>query len=335
MSIINYALSGSMKNFWDKLDPICDEVNKSKTSIFFHFLKCMASTGCGYSDYLNYQFYKKTKKEIKEYVTIKDQDKFYEIVSPSEYKTFFTIKPNFLVNFKDYINRDFFYQGTLEELKKFLKKNKVFMIKPIDGLGGHGVHKMLVDEVVDVEEFYNKLNSEGLFLEGYVQQHSKINKLCSSSVNTLRIMTFGYNGKSRIIGAYMRIGNGVADVDNFHQGGMGCEIDIETGKLIGPALDKDLHAFKKHPKSHIEFDGFEIPNWEIVKETVLKAALVNEHIHVVGWDVAVLEDGCTLIEGNRRPGFDLPQVTRGSGRKDMMRSVLDEINEVEGTHYKI
>ena len=332
--MISYALSGNMKKFWNNLDGVSKKTNRSKAGLFCNFLKCMIVTGCGYSDYLNYELYKRSKTELKEYVTIKDQDKFYEIVSPAKYKTFFTIKPDFLVNFKDYISRDFFYMGTKDELKKFLKKHEYFMIKPIDGLGGHGVEKLYSKDIKDIDEFYNKLQ-EGYFLEEYVIQHSKISKLCSSSVNTLRIMTFGYNGKSRIVGAFMRIGNGEADVDNFHQGGMGCIIDMDTGKLVGDAIDKDLNHFEKHPKSKIKFDGFQVPNWDIVKKTVLEAALVNEHIHVVGWDVAVTEDGCTLIEGNRRPGFDLVQVTYDRGRKDIMRDILKEINENEGTNYKV
>ena len=133
----------------------------------------------------------------------------------------------------------------------------------------------------------------------------------------------------------MRIGNGVNHCDNFHQGGMGCSINIETGKLIGNAVDKDLNEFESHPTSGVKFDGFQIPNWDKVKQMVLEAALVNNNIHVVGWDVAVTEEGATFIEGNRRPGFDLVQVLSERGRKDIMRSCLDEINKTEGTNYKV
>ena len=75
--------------------------------------------------------------------------------------------------------------------------------------------------------------------------------------------------------------------------------------------------------------------WEKAKELVLKASLVNNHIHMVGWDVAITEEGATLIEGNRRPGFDLIQVLSKKGRKDIMRYCLNIINENEGTNYKI
>ena len=335
MSIVSYAMSGNLKRFNKKLKEISIKENISYPKLKFKFINTFRLIGCGYSDFLNYELYKKSKKEIMEYATIKHQDKFYEIVSPSKYKTFFTIKTNFLRNFKDYIDRDFFDNGSLEELKEFLKKHEYFMIKPYDGLGGHGVEKLYSKDIKDIKEFYDKLKNEKLFLEEYVIQNKEISKIVDSSVNTIRIMTFGYNGKSKILFACMRFSDGTASVDNFHQGGMACLVDIKSGKLVGSAFNKNLEYFDKHPKSGIKFDGFQIPNWDKVKKLVLDAALVNKNIHVVGWDVAVTENGATFIEGNRRPGFDLVQVLSKRGRIDIMRDCLNEINKNEGTNYKI
>ena len=335
MSLIEYAKAGNLKRFRDNLKEISKKENKSTFYLFNHFLLTFLKSGCGYSDYLNYQLYNKTFKEISEYVTIKHQDKFYEIVSPAKYKTFFTIKPNFLNNFKDFINRDFFENGTVDDLKKFLSNNEEFMVKPRDGLGGKGVYKEYRKNIKDVNEFYDYLKNNNLFIEEYVKQNKEINRLCKESVNTIRIMTFAYNGKSEIVYAAMRIGNGINDVDNFHQGGMGCKIDLDKGILIGDAYDKDLNHFKVHPKSKVKFDGFKIPYWEEAKKLVLDASKVNNNIHMVGWDVAITDDGPTLIEGNRRPGFDLIQVLSKRGRKDIMRHCLDIVNKEEGTNYKI
>lgn len=335
MGLIEYARAGNLKRFKNNLKEISKKEKKSEFFLFNHFLLTFLKTGCGYSDYLNYELYNKTFKEIDEYVTIKHQDKFYEIVSPAKYKTFFTIKPNFLNNFKDYINRSFFAGGTVEELKAFLDKNEEFMVKPYDGLGGKGVYKEYRKNIKNVNDFYNYLNENHLFIEEYVKQNKEVNRLCKESVNTIRIMTFSYNGKSEIVYAAMRIGNGINNVDNFHQGGMGCKIDLEKGILIGDAIDKDLNHYEVHPKSKVKFDGFVLPNWEKAKKLVLDASLVNNNIHMVGWDVALTDEGATLIEGNRRPGFDLIQVLSKRGRKDIMRHCLDIINKEEGTNYKI
>ena len=335
MSIVSYALKGSLGNFLKNLEQVKEQTGISKFKLFNKFLKCFMMKGFGYSDYLNYELYLKSTKEIKEYVSIKEQDKFYEIVSPSAYKTFFTVKPYFLKNFKDYVARDFFYDGSLEELEKFLAQNKEFMVKPIDGLGGQDVRKEFTKNIKNTQRFLEELKEKRLFLEGYVIQHSAISAFCKESVNTIRILTFNYKDYSEILFATLRVGNGTADVDNFHKGGMAILIDLETGKLVGEAIDKKLKHYKVHPKSKLKFDGFQIPNWGIIKKTVLEASKVNSHIHIVGWDVAVTEDGCTLIEGNRRPGFDIIQVVSKRGRKDIMKRVLAKINEEEKTNYKI
>ena len=335
MSIISYAFKGNLKRFNENLKTVSKKTGMGLWTLRFKFLNCFRLIGSGYSDFLNYELYNKTKEELLEYATISQQDKFYEIVSPSKYKTDFTVKPNFLKNFRKYISRDFFAEGTKEELDAFLNAHETFMIKPYDGLGGHGVEKMNAKDITDRDEFYEKIKNERLFLEEYVVQHSAISAICNASVNTIRIMTFAYAGKSEILFACMRFGNGEGSVDNFHQGGMTVLVDLDTGKLVGRAFNKNLDFFDEHPKSHVKFDGFQIPNWDKVKKLVLEAALVNEHIHCVGWDVAVTEDGATFIEGNRRPGFDLVQVLSKRGRRDIMRHCLEIMNEVDGTDYKI
>lgn len=335
MGIINYALSGNMKKFDEKLKKIAKNEKRSIFDLRVNFLHCFRVTGCGYSDYMNYELYKKTDDELKEYATIKTQDTFYEIVSPTAYREFFTIKPDFLKNFDKYVGRDYYVDSNLDDLKTFLNKHEYFMQKPINGLGGGGVQKVYAKDILALDDYYNKIRDEKLFLEEYVVQHPKISEICSNSVNTIRIMTFGYNGKSEILFACMRFGNGKANVDNFHQGGMAVLVDLDTGKLIGNAFNKNLEYFDEHPESHIKFDGFEIPNWDYIKKMVLDAALVSDKIHVVGWDVAVTKDGAVFIEGNRRPGFDLVQVLSKRGRKDIMRHCLNIINDNEGKNYRI
>lgn len=335
MSIIDYALKGNLKRFDQNLKKISKKTGKNIWSLRFKFLNSFRVLGCGYSDFLNYELYDKTKEELLEYVSIKDQDKFYEIVSPSKYKSEFSYKPNFLKNFKKYISRDFFVDEGEDKLKEFLSKHEYFMIKPYDGLGGHNVEKMCSKDITDIKSFYERIKRERLFLEEYVIQHPDIDKICDTSVNTIRIMTFSYNGKSEILFAGMRFGNGEASVDNFHQGGMAVLVNIKTGELVGQAFNKKLEYFDSHPKSKIKFDGYQIPNWNKIKKLVLEASLNSDHIHAIGWDVAVTNDGGTFIEANRRAGYDLVQVLSKRGRKDIMKHCLDIVNENEGTNYKI
>lgn len=329
MGLIQYSKGKSFSNIYRR----CRDIgNKEKKNPFFMFLDiiiCTIKYKSGVSDYFNYKFYKKTSKERKQYITIGDTDYFYEILSPSKYKTFFTIKPNFLKNFKKYINRDYWViDDGKEKLKNILDKHDELIVKPIDGLGGKEVEKIKTKDITNIDSFYEKLKSKNLFIEEVVKQHKDMAKLSPTSCNTIRIMTLNLEGKTEIFMAAVRIGNGVNNVDNFHQGGMGVKIDIKTGKLIGNAFDKDCNEYVTHPKTKIKFDGYQIPNWEYVKKMVLEAAKVNSNIKVVGWDVAITKDKATFIEGNRRPGWDLIQVIYNRGRKDIYNDILNRYNNI-------
>lgn len=130
----------------------------------------------------------------------------------------------------------------------------------------------------------------------------------------------------KIIFAAARIGSGKTITDNFHQGGQGVLVDLETGKLVGNGIDKNLKESEKSI-TNIKFDGFVIPYWNEIKEMVKEAALINTNIHIIGWDVAITKNGPLIIEGNRGPGFDLVQVLLKKGTKYMLEDLKKEVNK--------
>lgn len=319
-----------IKEYFKRMDDVAYLNNKSTLFMIIDMLVWYVFYGSTLTDYLNYEFYNRSFKQRRKYAVVRTQNKFYKKVSPEEYKEFFTIKPNFMKNFNKYVKRNYFIpKDGIEKLNKFLDNNKEFMIKPIDGLGGAGVKKIMSNSIKDRKEFLSKLTDERLFVEELIIQHKKMDMLCNSCVNTIRIMTFNNNKRSEILYAALRVGNGTSEVDNFHSGGMGVSIDTKTGKLKGNAVDKDLKEFKRHPLTKTYFDKFQLPYWDEVKKLALDAALVNNNIKVVGWDVAITKTGPILVEGNRRPGFDLVQVLSKKGRKDIMYYVLNQLDKVK------
>lgn len=118
--------------------------------------------------------------------------------------------------------------------------------------------------------------------------------------------------------------HGKTIADNFHQGGKGVLVDIKNGVLVGNGIDKALNESEKSITG-ITFNGFKIPYWEEIKKMVLEAALVNDKVNIVGWDVAISKNGPLIIEGNRGPGFDLVQVLLKKGTKYMLDDLLESV----------
>ena len=329
MAFYSYIFSANYRRFFQNLSVIAKKEKRFFPGLVWDTGWCVFRYGMALTDYLNYEIYRRNRKERKAYLGTRKENAFYETVSPAAYKKRFTVKQNFLREFKDYTRRDCIVPGedSFEAFCEFLDKNPQFMSKPYDGLGGQDVKKVNTADITDRQAYYDSCVENRIFLEQLVHQHPDMNVLCPASVNTMRIMTFNDNGKSEILWMGLRVGNGVNAVDNFHAQGMAVAIDMETGKLKGEAIDKDCNRYRVHPTTNVTFDGFQIPDFQAAKELVLKGALESDKILVIGWDVALSEDGPVVIEANRRPGFDIVQVLDGRGRKDMVESVLARVKK--------
>ncbi|MDR1629710.1 MAG: hypothetical protein LBS36_05795 [Oscillospiraceae bacterium] len=326
MGLLQFAMVGNYSRFWNDLKNLRGQAHKPASWMFFDTCLCTLRYGSGMQDYLNYRFYEKKHKQRREYLTIGYQARMDRYVANTKYSSFLSLKPNFHRNYSEFTRRDWFSTELgYERYLAFLERNPVFIYKPKLGLGGTDIEKISVDEIADKKAFYDRLVREEAFIEELIRQNDAWGKLCPASINTLRVMTTAVNGKSEIIFAAARIGNGSNVADNFHQGGMAILVDMERGRLTGTAFNKKLERFTHHPLTGVKLDGYEIPFWKEIRQMCLKAALVNEGINLVGWDVAITNDGPLLIEGNRGPGWDLVQVLLGRGTKYMVQPLIEEM----------
>ena len=169
-----------------------------------------------------------------------------------------------------------------------------------------------------------------VLLEECVVQHRDLMALHPCSVNTCRVISFTHGKKTRVVAAYLRIGNGKY-VDNFNNGGMVVPIEEDRGEIIYPALDKSGHLYDVHPLTGVPIKGFKIPLWDEVIALVERAGQVVPQVGVVGWDVCVTDNGPLLIEGNDYPGHDIyqlpPHRTNGIGVLPKFQKAMSECLE--------
>lgn len=285
MGVLSFARVGNYKRFYDDLKEISKQNKKPAWFMFSDTAMCTLLYGSGLQDYLNYRFYKKKGIERKTYVTIGYMDKAYKTLAGIEYSPFMTNKINFHKNYSKYTKRDYFSpQDSFDNFETFLSHHSEFVMKPQIGLGGTEITKVKTSEIKDKRAFYQQIQENEALIEELIVQEDHWGALSPNSINTIRVMTAAANGKSRLIFAAARIGSGKTIADNFHQGGQGVLVDLESGTLVGNAIDKRLNE-TPYSISGIKVDGYEIPYWKEICELVLDAALVNDNIHIVGWDV--------------------------------------------------
>lgn len=224
------------------------------------------------------------------------------------------------------------------------------VIKPvIDSSQGVGVNviNVNVDAVKKFEisgvsytsaELLNKIFAEspcGYLIEEKIQQHSFNHRLYPEAVNTIRVDSLlAKSGEVIINSAYLRIGRNGRKVDNWSgkQGGIGVNVNIQTGALSPQGIDYCKNLYSEHPDTGVSFSGLEVPYWDEIINIVKEAALQLPNLKSLGWDIALTENGPLILEVNADYDILAQQTcTQAFGKNNLFYSEL--ISYSENTEY--
>lgn len=84
----------------------------------------------------------------------------------------------------------------------------------------------------------------------------------------------------------------------MHDNGVYYPIDPETGVIYHRGMDIKGNRYIYHPTINKKMLGFQIDKWEEIISFVKAASDVVPEARYIGWDIAVTENGCDMIEGN-------------------------------------
>ena len=190
--------------------------------------------------------------------------------------------------------------------------------KTIRGFSGRGIYLPDVSTDEKARAVYRELKASGeYFAEKVYHQKGVLHDIHPYAVNTVRMLTLNVNGEVHIMLASTRFGGSEKPVDNIHNGGMTCEVDLESGCIVGKGRNLRGDSFVRHPMSGHIIPGTQIPRWQDVCDLVTEAAKKLPEVGYIGWDVAVSDDGICLIEGNECANVDIFQVSSQAGIKPM------------------
>ena len=299
--LIKRVKNMNFDKMFQTIDLVNKKTNKSKISIFFDIINCGIKYQAGYVDYNLYEMYKR-----KTVVTRGINNEIIKKYNDMTYAYKFEDKALFNNLFNKYLNREWIYikESSIEDFKKYLKGKKEVIVKPLSLSCGKGVEKIVVKDH-NPEELYNHLmQTDQTLVEDVAIQNKVLSDLYPHSVNTLRIVTLN----KVVVAALLRIGNKGNVVDNFNHDGMVTTVDIKTGEIKYPAIDKVGNVYEVHPETNVKIVGIKIPMWNEVKKLCIEACDIVPELGYVGWDVCLGEEKPFLIEGNDFPGHDLYQL---------------------------
>ena len=327
--LLRRAKGASFKRMNQNIQAIHKETGKNRLFVLLDMLWCTARYGVGYLDYHVFGFAQNRGKNRKTFMTMHHNIGLTRMVNDAALYPIMNDKIQFLEVYHDFVGRkwtDLRISGA-DGLRVLCSDSQTVFAKPVSDFGGTGVERITLESDTDFEALCSRLMDGNQYLvEEAVVQHRDLNKLCPSSVNTLRIVTLTLQGQPYFLYALLRVGSGNNHVDNISSGGMYTLIGND-GILEFPAFcDKTGLYYHRHPVTGTDFCGFVIPMFREAVELCLKAAQVKPGLAYIGWDVAITPECPVLIEGNILPGYDMAQNAKfhpdGKGLLPVVEAIL-------------
>ncbi len=149
-----------------------------------------------------------------------------------------------------------------------------------------------------------------------LSNHPSLRDYTNGALSTIRLMTVRGEGMAaQPLMAAIKMPTGDAVTDNFDSGGVAVPIELDSG-ICGPGLRKrgglPPEPVRFHPDSGAQIVGLALPFWAECLALACRAHdLVKVEMPVIGWDIAIHDDGPLIVEPNKLPCQNLAQMPGG------------------------
>jgi Sugar-transfer associated ATP-grasp len=152
--------------------------------------------------------------------------------------------------------------------------------------------------------------STAILLQPRISNHRDLLPISGNALATVRVVSVRHpSGRSEIAVACYRMGAGRSVVDNFGAGGIASPVDLESGVLGRGVTISGTDSVVCHPDTGAAICGMRLPWWQRVKDLALEAHRLFCTIPVIGWDIAITDEGPIVVEGNGVPGVNVIQMS--------------------------
>ena len=178
-------------------------------------------------------------------------------------------------------------------------------------------------KVADIDQLINTIQHEpeGYIFQKCLVQHEELVKRCGQRLSTVRIYVLLTTNGPIVFRAVWKVTVGDNMTDNSDHGRAGNSygpVDIKTGLVKRQFLTVGFNGkeITQHPDTGAAIIGFNLPMWDLVKETVLKASEVFPGFGLQPWDVAITPTGPVFVELSVPTDIDFLQFSEQKGLWD-------------------
>jgi hypothetical protein len=206
------------------------------------------------------------------------------------------------------------YKNAGDDLSKYVADATSLILKPsVNSSSGRGILKfekkgenfVSVGKDITLTNDFLLSYHKNFCLQETVSQHSFMNKLCPTSVNTIRLSLYRSvsNEEPVVTAGIIRIGKDGAFIDNAHAGGTFIGVDVITGELGKYVIDQ--YGNKQNSWNGIDYSNnvYTVPHWN---DVIAFAKYVGTRIHhhrLIALDIALKEDGKPILIEYNLSGF--------------------------------
>lgn len=198
-------------------------------------------------------------------------------------------------------------------------------VKPANGRGGRGAERWDCtgpgqysgpEGQIGVQGLIRHLEQRAqrcpILVQRRVVPHRDLVELTSGALPTIRVTTcLDERGEPEIVGGVFRMAiGGNRTVDNLHAGGIAANVGLDDGTLSSASnlgMDAKLGWLDRHPDTDAMIAGRTLPLWAETKALARRAHRSFADRVLVGWDIAITDDGAVIVEGNSSPDLDILQ----------------------------
>ena len=217
------------------------------------------------------------------------------------------------------------------DLRAFLADpaNYPVFAKPLAGrfsLGAMDLERLEGDEIVartgdrapidQMAAFMADARHGGYLLQDRMIASDALRPALGSAPPSIRFLVLTGPEGPRIESAVLKIAVGDNMADNYWRAGnMLGAIDLDSGALtrVVSGAGADLQTHDAHPKTGAALTGTHLPDWRAAQALCLEAAAIFPPIRTQSWDVALTDQGPSLIEFNFGGDLNLHQLPHDRG----------------------
>lgn len=219
-----------------------------------------------------------------------------------------------------------FTDGRNDKVDALLNLQGTYFIKNTVLEAGEGVFRCrIVDGKIEVngemqtlDSFIQMMGSGVWVVQRQYLSHQNIRKINASALNTTRIVTILNGIEPEYLCGFQGFATGNALTDSWNLGSVYVGLDPHAGCLkeygITSIEDKRPGLLREHPDSRIVFKDYKMPFLKEALELCLKAHRVLYFNFIIGWDVAITDEGPMIVEANEKPGMNVAQCLDGGLR---------------------